>query len=91
MIVQRTLAARNFSHAQAGVLLSGLLKLTPFLLVVVPGMISRSMFPGRKTERIYIFVLKLRENFSEQRNKQRVNLIVDRFRWKVPGLRQGYL
>lgn len=44
VIVQRTLAAKNLSHAQGGSLMAGFLKLLPFFMMVLPGMISRVLF-----------------------------------------------
>ncbi|XP_062576317.1 sodium/glucose cotransporter 4-like [Saccostrea cucullata] len=44
IIVQRTLSARNMVHAKAAVLLGAVLKLTGFLLFVIPGMNSRILF-----------------------------------------------
>jgi len=48
VIVQRTLASKNFSHAKAGCLLAGYLKFLPMWLLVLPGMISRILFPGTR-------------------------------------------
>nr|KAG5696254.1 hypothetical protein BaRGS_019956 [Batillaria attramentaria] len=45
VIVQRALAARNMAHAQAATLLAGLLKLTPLFLIIMPGMVSRVLYP----------------------------------------------
>lgn len=45
-IVQRTLASKNISHSKGGALLAGVLKLTPMFLMVMPGMISRVLYPG---------------------------------------------
>lgn len=49
MMVQRTLAARSLSHAQGGTLFAGYLKIFPVFLLVLPGMISRVLFPGKMT------------------------------------------
>lgn len=46
IIVQRTLSARNMVHAKAGALLGAALKLTGFLLFVIPGMNSRILYKG---------------------------------------------
>lgn len=46
VIVQRALAAKNMSHARAGTVLAGYLKFLPLWLLVVPGMVSRVLFPG---------------------------------------------
>uniref|UniRef100_A0A0B7AFY9 Uncharacterized protein n=1 Tax=Arion vulgaris TaxID=1028688 RepID=A0A0B7AFY9_9EUPU len=45
VIVQRSLAAKNLSHAKAGSILAGYLKLTPLFFMIFPGMISRSLYP----------------------------------------------
>ncbi|CAF1138164.1 unnamed protein product [Rotaria sp. Silwood1] len=45
VIVQRTLAAKNLSHARAGCLFAGLLKFLPLFLMVFPGMVARILFP----------------------------------------------
>ncbi|KAM7388790.1 hypothetical protein PAMP_024939 [Pampus punctatissimus] len=45
VIVQRSLSAKSLSHAKAGSVLGGYLKLLPMFFVVMPGMISRALFP----------------------------------------------
>ncbi|KXJ23310.1 sodium/glucose cotransporter 5 [Exaiptasia diaphana] len=45
VLVQRALGAKNNLHAKAGSLLAGILKITPMFLIVMPGMISRVLFP----------------------------------------------
>ncbi|XP_070198208.1 sodium/mannose cotransporter SLC5A10-like [Littorina saxatilis] len=45
VIVQRALAARNMAHAQAATLMAGCLKFTPLFLIIIPGMISRVLYP----------------------------------------------
>ncbi|XP_023372485.1 sodium/myo-inositol cotransporter 2 isoform X2 [Otolemur garnettii] len=45
VIVQRTLAAKNLSHAKGGSLLAAYLKVLPLFIMVFPGMISRVLFP----------------------------------------------
>ncbi|XP_046558291.1 sodium/glucose cotransporter 5-like [Haliotis rubra] len=45
VIVQRSLAAKNLSHAKGGSILSGYLKLLPLILMIYPGMISRALYP----------------------------------------------
>ncbi|XP_035828423.1 sodium/glucose cotransporter 5 [Aplysia californica] len=44
VIVQRALAARSYTHAKAGTLLCGFIKLLPMFLLVFPGMIARILF-----------------------------------------------
>ncbi|XP_061662938.1 LOW QUALITY PROTEIN: sodium/glucose cotransporter 4-like [Syngnathoides biaculeatus] len=43
--VQRSLAARSLSHAKGGSVLGGYLKVLPMFFIVMPGMISRALFP----------------------------------------------
>jgi len=45
VIVQRTLAAKNLTHAKAGCIMAGYLKILPMWLLVIPGMISRILYP----------------------------------------------
>uniref|UniRef100_A0A669QH94 Sodium/mannose cotransporter SLC5A10 n=1 Tax=Phasianus colchicus TaxID=9054 RepID=A0A669QH94_PHACC len=45
VIVQRSLSARNLSHAKAGSILASYLKMLPLFVIIMPGMISRVLFP----------------------------------------------
>ncbi|NXQ28118.1 SC5A9 protein, partial [Alaudala cheleensis] len=45
VMVQRALSAKNLSHAKAGTVLAGYLKLFPVFFIVMPGMISRALYP----------------------------------------------
>ncbi|XP_069119421.1 sodium/glucose cotransporter 4-like isoform X3 [Argopecten irradians] len=45
VIVQRSLGAKNLSHAKGGSILAGYLKTLPLFLIVFPGMISRVLYP----------------------------------------------
>ncbi|XP_023334925.1 sodium/glucose cotransporter 4 isoform X2 [Eurytemora carolleeae] len=44
VIVQRTLSAKNLTHAKGGVLLAGILKFLPLFLLVIPGMAARVLY-----------------------------------------------
>lgn len=44
VIVQRALASKDLSHAKAGTILAGYLKILPLFLLVFPGMISRVLY-----------------------------------------------
>ncbi|XP_068221656.1 sodium/myo-inositol cotransporter-like isoform X2 [Palaemon carinicauda] len=46
MMVQRVMAARSLSHAKGGTLFAGYAKLLPLFMVVIPGMISRVLYPN---------------------------------------------
>uniref|UniRef100_A0A8C5BEX5 Sodium/myo-inositol cotransporter 2 n=1 Tax=Gadus morhua TaxID=8049 RepID=A0A8C5BEX5_GADMO len=45
VIVQRSLAAKTLSHAKGGSLLAAYLKILPFFIMLLPGMISRILYP----------------------------------------------
>ncbi|KAJ8032425.1 Sodium/glucose cotransporter 4 [Holothuria leucospilota] len=45
VIVQRALSAKNLSHGKGGTLFAGLCKITPLFFIVLPGMISRILYP----------------------------------------------
>lgn len=45
VMAQRSLAAKNISHAKGGSILAASLKLLPLYLILFPGMISRILFP----------------------------------------------
>ncbi len=45
VIVQRTLSAKNIEHARGGTILAGFLKILPVVMLVVPGMIARVLYP----------------------------------------------
>ncbi|XP_022416504.1 sodium/glucose cotransporter 5 isoform X2 [Delphinapterus leucas] len=46
VIVQRSLSARDLNHAKGGSILASYLKMLPMGLIIMPGMISRVLFPG---------------------------------------------
>ncbi len=46
VIVQRTLAAKNLEHAKLGCILAGYLKILPLFLIVLPGMIAKTLYSG---------------------------------------------
>ncbi|XP_075801237.1 sodium/glucose cotransporter 4 [Microtus pennsylvanicus] len=45
VIVQRSLSAKSLSHAKGGSVLGGYLKIFPMFFIVMPGMISRALYP----------------------------------------------
>ncbi|XP_042881924.1 sodium/glucose cotransporter 5-like [Penaeus japonicus] len=47
VIVQRTLASKNMTHAKAGCILASYLKFLPLWLLVFPGMAARILYPER--------------------------------------------
>ncbi|KAL5012149.1 hypothetical protein ScPMuIL_010700 [Solemya velum] len=44
IMVQRSLSAKNMSHAKAGSILAGYLKILPYFLFIVPGMVARVLY-----------------------------------------------
>ncbi|KAI8732395.1 sodium/glucose cotransporter 5 [Biomphalaria glabrata] len=47
IIVQRSLSARNMNHSKGGAVFASYLKVTPLFLWIIPGMISRILYPGQ--------------------------------------------
>ncbi|XP_048350776.1 sodium/glucose cotransporter 5 [Sphaerodactylus townsendi] len=45
VIVQRSLSARDLNHAKAGSVLASYLKMLPMIVIIIPGMISRILYP----------------------------------------------
>ncbi|MDW3652036.1 MAG: sodium:solute symporter [Bacteroidia bacterium] len=45
-IVQRILGGKNIQHARWGVILAGFLKVIPLFIMVIPGAMAISLFPG---------------------------------------------
>ncbi|XP_046559239.1 sodium/myo-inositol cotransporter-like [Haliotis rubra] len=45
VIIQRALAAKSVSHAQGATLMAGFIKILPLFIMVMPGMISRILYP----------------------------------------------
>uniref|UniRef100_A0AAZ3PCA8 Sodium/mannose cotransporter SLC5A10 n=1 Tax=Oncorhynchus tshawytscha TaxID=74940 RepID=A0AAZ3PCA8_ONCTS len=45
VIVQRSLSAKNLSHAKGASILASYLKMLPFIFIILPGMISRALYP----------------------------------------------
>lgn len=45
VIVQRVLSAKDIGNARRGTVLAGFLKILPVFMLVVPGMIARSLYP----------------------------------------------
>uniref|UniRef100_A0A6Q2YYY5 Sodium/mannose cotransporter SLC5A10 n=1 Tax=Esox lucius TaxID=8010 RepID=A0A6Q2YYY5_ESOLU len=45
VIVQRSLSAKSLSHAKGASILASYLKMLPFIFIILPGMISRGLYP----------------------------------------------
>ncbi|XP_008631643.1 PREDICTED: sodium/glucose cotransporter 5 isoform X3 [Corvus brachyrhynchos] len=59
VIVQRSLSAKNLSHAKAGSILASYLKMLPLFLIIMPGMISRVLYPGLRGLMIAVMMAAL--------------------------------
>jgi uncharacterized sodium:solute symporter family permease YidK len=46
MMVQKALSAKSLSDAQGATILTGWIKVLPMFLIVIPGMISRVLYPN---------------------------------------------
>ena len=46
LCVQRSLSAKNMTHAKGGLILAAYLKITSFFFFIIPGLIARALFPG---------------------------------------------
>ncbi len=49
VIVQKTLSARNLTHARGGTIMASALKITPVFILVLPGLIAHALWPGEAT------------------------------------------
>nr|KAG5706622.1 hypothetical protein BaRGS_005692 [Batillaria attramentaria] len=45
IMVQRSLAAKSLSHAKGGSIVAGYLKILPFFLFIIPGLVARVLYP----------------------------------------------
>ena len=46
IMVQKALSAKSLTHAQGATILTGWIKVLPLFLIVIPGMISRVLYPN---------------------------------------------
>ncbi len=56
-IVQITLSAKNIDHARSGTLLAAYLRLLPMLLLVVPGIIAKALYPDIPASSAYVTLI----------------------------------
>lgn len=45
MMIQRALAAKSLSHAKGATVFASYLKILPFFIIILPGMVSRALYP----------------------------------------------
>lgn len=56
-IVQITLSAKNIDHARSGTLFAAYLRLLPMLLLVVPGIIAKALYPDIAPSSAYVTMI----------------------------------
>ncbi|CAJ0915104.1 unnamed protein product [Ranitomeya imitator] len=88
VIVQRSLSAKNLSHAKAGSILASYLKMLPMIFIIMPGMISRALYPGRcqdnhhpwdVQEQVYTSPhIKEKDNPQNSENSEKLGATVNR-------------
>ncbi|XP_072788723.1 sodium/glucose cotransporter 4 isoform X3 [Taeniopygia guttata] len=77
VMVQRSLSAKNLSHAKGGSVLAGYLKLFPVFFLVMPGMISRALFPGLRGLMIAVMMAALMSSLTSVFNSSSTLFVVD--------------
>ncbi|KAM4890557.1 sodium/glucose cotransporter 1 isoform 2-T2 [Sylvia borin] len=64
VIVQRCLSGKNMSHVKAGCIVCGYLKLLPMFIIVMPGMISRILYPGLRGLMLSVMLASLMSSLT---------------------------
>ncbi|CAH6786208.1 Slc5a10 [Phodopus roborovskii] len=80
VIVQRSLSARNLNHAKAGSVLASYLKMLPMGLMIMPGMISRALFPGLRGLMIAVMMAALMSSLTSIFNSSSTLFTMDIWR-----------
>ncbi|XP_006908491.1 sodium/glucose cotransporter 5 isoform X4 [Pteropus alecto] len=80
VIVQRSLSARNLNHAKAGSVLASYLKMLPMGLIIMPGMISRALFPGLRGLMIAVMMAALMSSLTSIFNSSSTLFTMDIWR-----------
>ncbi|XP_040830425.1 sodium/glucose cotransporter 5 isoform X2 [Ochotona curzoniae] len=80
VIVQRSLSARNLNHAKAGSILASYLKMLPMGLMIMPGMISRVLFPGLRGLMIAVMMAALMSSLTSIFNSSSTLFTMDIWR-----------
>uniref|UniRef100_A0A8C7EY44 Sodium/mannose cotransporter SLC5A10 n=1 Tax=Neovison vison TaxID=452646 RepID=A0A8C7EY44_NEOVI len=80
VIVQRSLSARDLNHAKAGSILASYLKMLPMGLMVMPGMISRALFPGLRGLMIAVMMAALMSSLTSIFNSSSTLFTMDIWR-----------
>ncbi|XP_069339337.1 sodium/mannose cotransporter SLC5A10 isoform X3 [Eulemur rufifrons] len=80
VIVQRSLSARDLNHARAGSILASYLKMLPMGLIIMPGMISRVLFPGLRGLMIAVMMAALMSSLTSIFNSSSTLFTMDIWR-----------
>ncbi|XP_028390401.1 sodium/glucose cotransporter 5 isoform X2 [Phyllostomus discolor] len=80
VIVQRSLSARNLNHAKAGSILASYLKMLPMGLIIMPGMISRALFPGLRGLMVAVMMAALMSSLTSIFNSSSTLFTMDIWR-----------
>ncbi|XP_074176983.1 sodium/mannose cotransporter SLC5A10 isoform X2 [Rhinolophus sinicus] len=80
VIVQRSLSARDLNHAKAGSVLASYLKMLPMGLIVMPGMISRALFPGLRGLMVAVMMAALMSSLTSIFNSSSTLFTMDIWR-----------
>ncbi|XP_011357354.1 sodium/glucose cotransporter 5 [Pteropus vampyrus] len=80
VIVQRSLSARNLNHAKGGSVLASYLKMLPMGLIIMPGMISRALFPGLRGLMIAVMMAALMSSLTSIFNSSSTLFTMDIWR-----------
>ncbi|XP_014791717.1 PREDICTED: sodium/glucose cotransporter 5 isoform X3 [Calidris pugnax] len=85
VIVQRSLSAKNLSHAKAGSILASYLKMLPLFVIIMPGMISRVLYPGLRGLMIAVMMAALMSSLTSIFNSSSTLFTMDIWRKLRPG------
>uniref|UniRef100_A0A8C9C439 Sodium/mannose cotransporter SLC5A10 n=2 Tax=Phocoena TaxID=9741 RepID=A0A8C9C439_PHOSS len=91
VIVQRSLSARDLNHAKGGSILAGYLKMLPMGLILMPGMISRVLFPGLRGLMIAVMMAALMSSLTSIFNSSSTLFTMDIWKWLRPRAREREL
>ncbi|XP_054427037.1 sodium/mannose cotransporter SLC5A10 isoform X2 [Pteronotus mesoamericanus] len=80
VIVQRSLSARDLNHAKAGSILASYLKMLPMGLMIMPGMISRALFPGLRGLMVAVMMAALMSSLTSIFNSSSTLFTMDIWR-----------
>ncbi|XP_053424580.1 sodium/mannose cotransporter SLC5A10 isoform X2 [Nycticebus coucang] len=80
VIVQRSLSARDLNHARAGSILASYLKMLPMGVIIMPGMISRVLFPGLRGLMIAVMMAALMSSLTSIFNSSSTLFTMDIWR-----------